>query len=60
MAKAMSIAGMAVAGLIVFAFGADLILGIPFSGASKTADTGFLVSGAILAYLSWSAYRDSA
>lgn len=59
MAKAMSIAGMVVSGLIVLAFGLDLILEIPFSGANKVADAGFLISGGILAYLSWNAFRDS-
>jgi hypothetical protein len=59
MAKAMSIAGMVVAGLLVLAFGLDLILEIPFSGADKLADIGFLISGAILGYLSWNALRDS-
>jgi hypothetical protein len=59
MAKAMSIAGFVVAGLLVVAFGADLALGIPFSRADKLTDVGFLISGAILAYLSWSALRDN-
>jgi len=59
MAKAMSIAGMVVAGLLVLAFGVDLALGIPFGGADMITDAGFLVSGAILGYLSWNALRDS-
>ena len=59
MAKAMSIAGMVVAGLLVIAFGVDLAIGIPFAQASKVTDAGFVVSGAILAYLSWNALRDS-
>jgi hypothetical protein len=59
MARAMSIAGMVVAGLLAIAFGLDLALSIPFSGANKVADAGFLVSGLILAYLSWNAFRDS-
>jgi hypothetical protein len=61
MAKAMSIAGMVVAGLLVLTFGLDLIpgLNIPFSGANKLTDFGFLISGAMLGYLSWSALRDS-
>jgi hypothetical protein len=59
MAKAMSIAGMVVAGLLVLAFGVDLVIGIPFSGANKTTDVGFVISGAILGYLSWNALRDS-
>lgn len=59
MAKAMSITGMVVAGLLAVVFAADLILGIPFSGYQKMVDAGFLVSAAILAYLSWNAFRDS-
>ena len=61
MAKAMSIAGMVVAGLIALVFIADLIPGFtfPFGGANATADIGFVVSSLILAYLSWNAFRDS-
>jgi hypothetical protein len=61
MAKAMSIAGMVVAGLLALVFGLDLIpgLGIPFSGAQKLTDIGFVISAAILGYLSWNAFRDS-
>jgi hypothetical protein len=61
MAKAMSIAGMVVAGLLALTFGLDLIpgLGIPFGGAQKVTDIGFLVSAALLGYLSWNAFRDS-
>jgi hypothetical protein len=61
MAKAMSIAGMIVAGLLAFVFVADLIPGvnIPFGGVNKMTDAGFLVSALILAYLSWNAFRDS-
>lgn len=62
MAKAMSIAGMVVAGLLAFLFIADLIPGvnIPFGGVNKVTDLGFVVSSLILAYLSWNAFRDSA
>ena len=61
MAKAMSIAGMVVAGLLVLTFGLDLVpgLNIPFGGQNKVTDAGFLISGAILAYLSWNALRDA-
>jgi hypothetical protein len=58
MGKAMSIAGMVVAGLIAFVFAFDLVLGFPFGGANKVIDGGFLVCGAILGYLSWNAFRD--
>ncbi len=59
MAKAMSIAGMIVAGLIALIFIADLALGIPFSRVGTMTDVGFVVSALILAYLSWNAFRDS-
>jgi hypothetical protein len=59
MAKAMSIAGMIVAGLLALVFIADLAVGIPFGGVGKMTDAGFIVSSLILAYLSWNAFRDS-
>jgi hypothetical protein len=59
MAKAMSIAGMIVAGLIALIFIADLALGIPFRRVGTMTDVGFVVSALILAYLSWNAFRDS-
>jgi threonine/homoserine/homoserine lactone efflux protein len=59
MAKAMSIAGMVVAGLLFVVFAADLALGIPFGRQQTMTDVGFVVGAAILAYLSWSAFRDS-
>jgi hypothetical protein len=60
MAKAMSIAGMVVAGLLALIFTADLAVGIPFGRVEMLTDVGFLVSSLILAYLSWNAFRDSA
>jgi hypothetical protein len=59
MAKAMSIAGLVVAGLIALIFTADLAVKIPFGRVSPMTDAGFLVSSLILAYLSWNAFRDS-
>lgn len=59
MAKAMSIAGMIVAGLLALVFTADLAVGIPFGRVGRMTDVGFLVSALILAYLSWNAFRDS-
>lgn len=59
MAKAMSIAGMIVAGLIALIFTADLALKFPFGRVGTLTDVGFLVSSLILAYLSWNAFRDS-
>jgi hypothetical protein len=59
MAKAMSIAGMVIAGLILVAFTADLALGIPFGGVQMITDLGFIVGAGMLGYLSWNAFRDS-
>ncbi|MEX2170617.1 MAG: hypothetical protein WD851_14980 [Pirellulales bacterium] len=59
MAKAMSIAGMAIAGLIAVLFGLDLVLGIPFGGQIPLTDIAFVICGGILGYLGWNAYRDA-
>ena len=58
MAKAMSIAGMAIAALIAVLFGLDLVTGTPFGGQSTLTDVAFVVCGGILAYLGWNAFRD--
>ena len=57
MAKAMSIFGMAVAGLLLLAFGLDLVIGAPFGGANAMMDIGFAVAAAILGYMSFDAFR---
>ncbi len=59
MGKAMSIAGMVAAGLIVFVFAFDWALKFPFGRASWIMDAGFLICGAILGYLSWNTLRDN-
>lgn len=58
MARAMTIAGFIVAALVLVIFGLDLTLRIPFQRASWMMDAGFVVSAIILAYLSWTAYRE--
>lgn len=58
MARAMTVAGMVIAGLIVLVFGMDLALGVPFERASPTFDIGLLVCGLALLYSSWNAFRD--
>ncbi|QDU55870.1 hypothetical protein [Aeoliella mucimassa] len=57
MAKALTFAGMAVAGICLLAFGLDLV-GVTFGGQSIIVDLGFMVCSGILGYLSWNAYRD--
>lgn len=60
MPKALSIMGMLVAVLILLIFVLDLILGIPFGAAAagKSMHIGMIICGAILGYVSWSAYRE--
>jgi hypothetical protein len=60
MGKAMSIAGLVTGGLVAAAFLADLLLGIPFGGkGGPMVDIGFVLSGLMLAYLGWSAFREA-
>jgi hypothetical protein len=59
MSKALTIFGMVVAGLIAIVFLADLIIEIPFSGASWTMDIGAIIAAGILGYLAWDAFRDA-
>jgi hypothetical protein len=58
MPKALTITGMAVAGLLILLFGLDLAVKFPFGRISLWMDVGFAVSAAILGYLSWNAFRD--
>ncbi len=55
----MSIAGMAVGGLVALMFVLDLALNIPFGGRGGfLSDLGLALCGGILAYLGWNAFRD--
>ena len=58
MSKAMTIAGMAVAGLLAVVFAVDLAVGIPFDGANKTMDIGGIIAAGLLGYASWDALRE--
>ena len=58
MPKALSISGMVVAVLLLLIFGLDLALQFPFNGISKPMDIGFVVCSIVLAYLSWSTFRE--
>lgn len=60
MPKVLTICGMIVAVLLLVVFGLDLGLGIPFSKASMTIDIAFVVCALILAYLSFSTFREQA
>lgn len=59
MAKAMSVAGMVVGGLVALLFVLDLVLAIPFGRASLPADIGMMLCGAVLAYLGWNAFSET-
>ena len=58
MGKVLSMLGGVVAALLLLVFALDLALGIPFSGASTVMDVGFIICALILAYLSWSTFRE--
>lgn len=60
MPKALTISGMAVAGLVLLVFLLDLALGLPFGRPSLMMDIGFVLAAVILAYMSWSTYRELA
>jgi hypothetical protein len=58
MPKALTISGLAVAGLVFLIFALDLALGMPLGRLSKTMDILFLVAAAVLGYISWTAFRE--
>jgi hypothetical protein len=57
MAKALTILGMLVAVLILLLFTLDLAISVPF-GQIMAMDIGMIISGVVLLYLSWSAFRE--
>lgn len=57
MPKALSISGMVVAVLLLLLFGLDLALQFPF-GRVLVMDIGFVICAVLLAYMSWSTYRE--
>lgn len=59
MPKALIITSMVIAGLLLLVFLLDLVVSFPFNQASKVMDIGAITCAAILAYLSWSAYREA-
>ena len=58
MPKALCIAGIVIAALLFLVFGIDLAVKFPFGGADLLMDGAFMVSSLILAYLSWSTWRE--
>ena len=60
MAKAMSVAGMAIGGIVALIFALDLILKTPFGRvAGVMPDLGLALCGGILPYLGWNAFREA-
>jgi len=61
MPKALTISGMAVAGLVLLLCLLDMTpMKFPFGRPSWVMDIGFLLSAIILGYMSWSTYRELA
>ena len=58
MAKALCIISLIVAIGLLLLFGLDLAIGVPFRKANMPMDVGFVVAAALLAYMSWSSYRE--
>jgi hypothetical protein len=58
MAKVLTIAAMAIAGLLLLVFGLDLAIKVPFGRAYPIMSACFAVLAAVLAYLGWSTIRE--
>ena len=58
MSKAMTIAGMVVAALLVLMFAVDFFADIPFGAESKSMNIGAILAGSTLGYLSYSTFRE--
>lgn len=58
MPKALCIFGTVIAAVLLLVFGLDLATGFPFGTADKWMDIVFLISAAILGYLSWMTLRE--
>lgn len=50
----LSLTGLILSGIVVILFVADLAVAFPFQRVSIPADVGFILSGLIVGYLSWS------
>jgi hypothetical protein len=58
MSKAMTIAGMVVAALVLLVFLLDLLLGIPFGTGMNPMHIGAILAAGILGYVSFSTFRE--
>lgn len=57
MPKALCVAGMVVAVLVLLVFGMDVATGFPFNGASTLMDILLILCSLILGYLGWATLR---
>lgn len=58
MPKALCLAGMVIAIVVLVLFLLDLIIGFPFEGAEKLLDIVFVVCAAGLGFISWTTFRE--
>jgi threonine/homoserine/homoserine lactone efflux protein len=58
MPKALCIAGSIVAVLLLLIFGLDLAVGFPFRRISMAMDIGSWLGAALLAYMSWTTFKE--
>ncbi len=58
MPKALCISGMVVGGLLLVLFGLDLALAIPFERSSIFLDIVLVLSGAVVAVVSYQTFRE--
>ena len=58
MAKALCIAGMVVAVLLLLIFGVDIAVNFPFNAPSWWMDALPILCALILGYLSWATFRE--
>jgi hypothetical protein len=57
MSKALCIAGIVVAGLLLLVFVLDLSVALPFGRVSLMMDIGVVLSAGILGYLGWATLK---
>jgi hypothetical protein len=58
MPKALCLASLVIAVLLLLLSGLDLAVGIPFQSKSPTMDVGLLLCSLALGYLSWTTFRE--
>ena len=58
MPKMLTICGMIISVLVLLIFGLDLAIGQPFQKISMVMDVGFVVAAILLAYMSWTTFRE--